>query len=200
MHEVVGTMWLMSARVAVPAAAVLLLTGLAGCGGDDTAPADSLTKDEQTVADNLAAQIVRSGSMSGDASESSVTDEQASCIGEGAVTEVGLDALQDYGIVTEELLVDRGIQGVEMDQGDADALAGVFIGCIDAEALFEQRFLNQLPPGGSEQDRRACVEDAVGEDAVQEVLSASFQGARSRAYPKLERDVAACAEGEGAGQ
>ncbi len=175
---------------------VALLAGLAGCGDDD-ASEPALTKDERTVADNLASQILRSGSMAGGGSSgNAVTDEQATCIGEGAVTEVGLDALQDYGIVTEELLVNRSIQGVEMDAGDADALAGVFVECIDAEVLFEERFLAELPPGGSERERRTCVEDAVDEDAVQEVLSASFQGVDTNVYSKLERAVSACADAE----
>ena len=191
---------LRSARVLVPAA-VLALTTLTGCGGDDEADASSLSKDEQTAADNLASQIVRSGSMAGGgSSRNAVTDEQASCIGEGAVTEVGLEELQSYGILTEELLVDRSIQGVEMEKDDADALARVFVECIDAEALFEQRFLDQLPPRGSEAKQRACVEEAVGADAVQKVLSASFQGRSTRAYGELERAVAACGDGKAAEQ
>ena len=181
---------LRSARVLVPAL-VLALATLTGCGGEDEPDESSLSTDEQTVADNLASQIVRSGSMAGGGS---VTDEQASCIGEGAVTEVGLEELQSYGIVTEELRVDRSIQGVEMEKDDADALAGVFVDCIDAEALFEERFLEQLPTGGSKQERRACVEDAVGVGAVQKVLSASFQGRSTRAYGELQRDVAACGD------
>ena len=185
-----------SARGAAAAvAAVLALGGLAGCGEDEEESGPSLSADERTAADNLAAQITRSGSM-GEA-PSSVTDEQAGCIGEGAVTEVGLGALQDYGIITEDLRVDRSIQGVRMEREHADALAGVFVDCIDAEALFEQRFLDQLPPGDSPADRRACVEEAVDEDAVREVLSASFQGRTSRAYPRLERAVAACADAGG---
>lgn len=190
---------LRSARVLVPAA-VLALTTLTGCGGDDEADPSSLSDDEQTAADNLASQIVRSGSMAGGASGDGVTDEQASCVGEGAVTEVGLEELQSYGILTEDLLVDRSIQGVEMEKDDADALAGVFVDCIDAEALFEERFLDQLPPGGPEQNQRACVEEAVGDDAVQEVLSASFQGRNTRAYGELERTVAACGDGKAAEQ
>lgn len=191
---------LRSARVLVPAV-VLALTTLTGCGGDDEADASSLSKDEQTAADNLASQIVRSGSMAGGgSSRNAATDEEAACIGEGAVTEVGLAELQSYGIVTEDLLVDRSIQGVEMEKDDADALAAVFVECIDAEALFEERFLNQLPPGGSEQQRRACVEEAVGVDAVQDVLSASFQGRNTRAYGELERAVAACGDDKAAEQ
>jgi hypothetical protein len=193
-------MVLRSAGVLVPAA-VLALTMLTGCGGEESAPESSMSKDEQTAAENLASQIVRSGSMAGGgSSRNAVTDEQATCIAEGAVTEVGLEELQSYGIVTEELLVNRSIQGVEMGQVDADALAGVFVDCIDAEALFEERFLNELPSGGSEKEQRACVEEAVTADGVQEVLSASFQGRTSPTYGELQRAVTACGDDTGAEQ
>ena len=183
--------------------ASLLLAVLTGCGGDGSEGADSsstLSADEQKAADNLSAQIIRSGSMSQPVSENSVTEEQADCIAEGAVAEVGLAELQEYGIVTDDLLVNKSIQGVEMDAEDADALAGVFIECIDAEALFEGRFLAGLPKRGSEQDRRACVQEAVVVDAVQEVLAASFRGAPADAYADMQQAVSSCAGGKDQGK
>lgn len=194
-----------SARVAVGTAALLLAT-LAGCGGDEEASTSSLGEDEQTAADNLASQIVRSGSMSGQGTgEGAVTEAQAGCIAEGAVAEVGLGSLQDYGIVTEDLLVNKSIQGVEMEAADADALAGVFVACIDAEALFEKRFLAGLRADTPKKGRpgpqaQRCVEKAVGVGAVEKILSASFQGRSTRAYGKLERKVAACAKGRRGGR
>jgi hypothetical protein len=191
-----------TARLGVPSA-LLLLAVLTGCGGDGGKDADSstrLSEDEQKAAENLSAQIIRSGSMSQPESESSVTKEQAGCIAEGAVAEVGLAELQEYGIVTKDLLVNKSIQGVEMNAQHADALAGVFVECIDAEALFEDRFLAGLPKRGSEQDRRACVQEAVSVDAVQKVLAASFRGARADAYADMQQAVSSCAGGKGRGQ
>lgn len=187
-----------SSRVAASTAA-LLLAVLTGCGGDEEAPSSSLNEDEQKAADNLAAQIVRSGSMSEQsAAENAVTETQATCIAEGAVAQVGLGSLQDYGVITEDLLVNKSIQGVEMGPEDADALAGVFVECVDAEALFEQRFLAGLRAAGSadgpSEKVRGCVEEAVGVGPVEKILSASFQGRSTRAYGKLERRVLACAE------
>jgi hypothetical protein len=184
-------------------AALLLVTGLAGCGGDDDpedAPASSLDQDEQTAADNLAAQIIRSGTMSQDTSSQTITDAQATCVAEGAVADVGLESLQKYRIVTKDLLVNKSIQGVEMNADDADALAGVFVTCIDAEALFEQRFLDAMPSGGSAEERRTCVQSAVDEDAVREILAASFEGRGTGAYATMQEDVSSCAGGKARGQ
>ena len=177
--------------LAVVPAAVLLL---AACGGGDDADSDdgALSADEQTAADNLAAQIIRSGTVSGRGTgDDAVTEQQATCIAEGAVGQVGLGTLQDYGIVTDDLLVNKDIQGVKMSATDADALAGVFVECIDAERLFEKQFLAAQGPKPSEKVRR-CIESAVDEDAVRAALSASFQGRSTPAAEELGKKVSSC--------
>ena len=193
----------MTARMVVPTV-LLALGALTGCGGDDGADPDesasSLSDDEQTAAENLATQIVRSGSVSESDSEDEVDKEQATCIAEGAVEEVGLGELQEYGIVTEDLLVNMSIQGVEMNGEHADALALVFVDCIDAEGLFEERFLAGLPDRGADEDRRECVEEAVSVEEVRKVLAASFQGGRSPAYAAMQEAVSSCTAGRGKGQ
>jgi hypothetical protein len=183
------------------AAVPVLVLLLASCGGGDGDNGEDdpagLSTDEQTAADNLAAQIVRSGSISGqDSAEGAVTEQESTCIAEGAVKEVGLGSLQDYGIVTDDLLVNKDIQGIEMSADDGDALAGVFLDCIDAEALFEKQFLTAL--GAEGPDAEQCVEDAVDSASVREVLSASFQGRDTPAYERLSKKVRACGSPKGA--
>lgn len=186
-------------RAVVPA--LVLVGALAGCGGDDEDPAPpGLTQDERTAADNLAAQIVRSGSVSGaSADDDAVTKEQATCIAEGAVTDVGLDELRGYGILTEDLKVDKSIQGVQMEADDADALAAVFAECIDAEVLFEERFLSTVPPERTDEARR-CLEELIDDDFVVTVLSSSFQGRATGDYERLQKQVTACIGDKDSGQ
>ncbi len=182
------------ARVMVPN--LLLLSLLAGCGGDDQ-PSASRSPEEQTAADNLAAQIVRTGDVSGEsAQKDAVTADQAQCIGEGAVDEVGLTRLQHYGILTKGLKVNKGIQGVKLSRKDARALAGVFVECIDAEALFEKQLLRTLPKS-ERRKARGCVRKAVDTGSVRAVLSASFQRKDARAYDRLRHKVSACTGGKG---
>jgi hypothetical protein len=180
---------------------VLLLATLGGCGDGETEQDRSgLSADEQTAADNLGAQIIRDGSVSGRSSEDgAVTDEQATCIAEGAVTDVGLTVLQGYGILTEELKVDKSIQGVQMQPDDADALAGVFVRCIDAEQLFEERFLSTVPKQRAE-EAAGCLEELIDEEFVVTVLSSSFQGKATGDYDRLQKDLTACTGGKAPGQ
>lgn len=172
------------------ALSVALLLG--ACGADD-----GLSDDERTAADNLAAQISTSGQVAGD---TSVTQEQSECIGTGTVSGVGLEALQGYGIVTDDLKVDKSVQGVEMNEQDAEALAGVFVDCLDTEALFERQFLSGDAAKELTQKERRCVRDVIDEEAVEEVLALSFQGETSRVYQGLQKDLVACTPGGGGGQ
>lgn len=179
------------------AAAVLLLTALAGCSDEPVEDSGSgLSADEQTAADNLAAQIMRSEDISGRASENAVTEDQANCIAERAVTDVGLETLQGYGIVTEDLLVNRQITGVEMGPDDADALAVVFVECLDAEGLFEDQLLAGSS-GSPTDEQRECVEELVDIDAVRAILSTSFQGRTSGLYARLQDEVSQCGDQRG---
>ena len=185
-------------RGAVLAAVLPLL--LAGCGGNGDAPSNGLSADERTAADNLAAQIVRSGQVSGESSaQDAVTAKQAQCVADGAVGRIGLPALEDYGIVTSDLKVNRAIQGVAMSADDASTLADVFVDCVDAEALFEKKFLDALPDGADDAVR-ACVRKAVDTDSVRAVLSARFQGRTAAVFDRLQEKVSACTGRRGPGQ
>ena len=184
-------------RCRVMLSAVLLLAALSGCSDDPAEGSGSgLTADEQTAADNLAAQIMRSEDISGQARENAVTEEQATCIAERAVSDVGLETLQGYGIVTEDLLVNRQITGVEMEAGDADALAVVFVECLDAEGLFEDQLIAGTRGTPTEAQRR-CVEEAVDLDSVRAILSTSFQGRTSGVYARLQDAVSRCTDQRG---
>lgn len=148
----------------------------------------------------LAAQIVRSGQVSGESSaEDAVTPEQARCVAEGAVGKIGVPALQGYGIVTKDLKVNKEIQGVSMSREDADTLAGVFVGCIDAEKLFEKTLLAALP-GDPDQQVQDCVRKAVDTESVTAILSARFQGRTAGAYERLQQKVSACTGRKAPGQ
>lgn len=159
------------------------LTGLTGCGEENEA---ALSDDEQTAANNLAAQILSSGSIADN--KGSVNAAQADCVAQSVILDVGLDRLQSYGIITDDLTVDRTIQGVRMNRADADAMAGVFVDCLDTEELFEKQFVQPArTPAQS-----ACVRAEVDEASVREVLADSFTRAGTRAYDALQRRVKRC--------
>jgi hypothetical protein len=168
---------------------VASLTLLSGCGGSDDEP--GLSDSEQQAADNLSSEILRSGAVTG---KGAVTEAQAGCIGRGTVTEVGVDRLQHYGILSDDLRVDKTIQNVRMAGDDAEALAGVFVGCLDAEKMFEDQFLDGPDAKQLTGAQRRCVADVIDEPTVREALALRFQGKGEQVYATLRARLETCAK------
>lgn len=158
-----------------------LLLALTSCG----------TGDEETAAESLRAEITANSTMAGGAS---VTDDEAGCIADGTVEEVGVQQLKKYQILTDDLKVNQGIENVEMSASDAEALAAVFVDCIDVEALFEEQFTEGAGAAADlSAKQKDCIADAVTEDEVAKVLAASFQGKQNDAYADLQKQMMECA-------
>jgi hypothetical protein len=176
---------------AAPVGALLVLAwSLSACSGSPGAPDDGLTQQQRTVADNLTAEILRSGTVTG---QDAVTAKQASCVARGTVRDVGVDRLRSYGIVTADLKVDKTVQGVRMNRTDSVALAKVFAGCIDTEGMFEDQFLQAPSAKELTDQQRRCIKDAIDEPAVVRALSLSFQGRDNQVYSGLRKRLARCA-------
>lgn len=122
------------------------------------------------------------------------TEEQAECISDGMVDEVGVDKLQEYELLTEDLEINQDANPDDMASEDADALAGVFVDCIDVEEMFAAQFGSaeeELPAEAQE-----CVKEAIDEDAMKDGLSASFQGKEDEGFTKMQEEMMACVMGE----
>lgn len=170
----------MTRRATTRSAIAALVTSLllVGCGSDDDAQATA----------SLKAEILAGNAMTG---SSRITDEQASCVARGAVEEVGTDTLQDYGVLDDDLEVAKKLSEVTLETEDAEALAGTYAGCVDAEKLFEEQVLDQLGEAAKPRVVR-CVRQQISEDVVTQVLAQSFAKADATAYAELTEQLAAC--------
>ncbi len=122
------------------------------------------------------------------------TEEQADCISEGMVDDVGVEKLQEYELLNEDLEINDEANPDDMSEGDADALAGVFVDCIDVEEMFADQFGSgeeELPAEAQE-----CIKDAIDEDAMKDGLSASFQGKEDEGFATMQQEMMACVMGE----
>src|SRR5687768_5668434 len=68
------------------------------------------------------------------------TEEQADCIADGMVDDVGVETLQEYELLDDNLEINEEADPTDMEEGDADALAEVFVDCIDVEEMFAAQF------------------------------------------------------------
>ncbi len=165
----------------VAALLTVCVVALAGCGSDS---------DKQAVA-ALKSQILANNAMTG---SSTISDKQATCIAEGAVDDLGVDTLQDYSILDDDLEVDKKLDEVALKGKDADRLAGVYVTCADVEQIFEERLVDQLSRDNAAARGRieACVTDVVTEDAVRAILAQRFEQADPSAYTALTGKLGDC--------
>ena len=172
----------MKKMAAVLCAAVLTLTA---CGNGD---------DDKAKENIKAAVLEEEGTQLTGGTKP--TEEQADCISDGMVDEVGVDKLQEYDLLNEDLEINDEANPTDMEEGDADALAGVFVDCIDVEEMFAAQF------GEGEQELPAeaqdCIKEAIDEDAMKDGLSASFQGEEDEGFTAMQEEMMACVMG-GAG-
>ncbi len=138
------------------ATGLALLLALGACGsGDDGKAADAIS--ESLTAEND--EVLK------------VTDEQADCVGEGFVDEIGTDKLTEYGILTEDLEASDEALDTKMEQADAEAAAGVLVDCTDAAELFsDAMFQGEDIPA----EAQACIDEALTDDVVEDFFTATF--------------------------
>jgi hypothetical protein len=173
----------MAKTLAVVATLCLALTACGGDGGGGEGNAD-----EEKASANLKAYFLEE---SDDAAGLDITEEQAGCVSDGVVDEIGIDQLQEYGLLTDDLEVEKNaeLDEKEITAGDADSLAGTFVDCVDVKGLITKQ-LGDLPQ--ATQKQKDCISDALTDDALEEMLSQVFQGNEGQATSKLQSKMMAC--------
>ena len=163
----------MAKFAALLCAAALSLTA---CGNED----------DDTAKANISAELQKPSSLGPSASE-----EEADCLAGGMVDEVGAEQLQEYGFLTEDLKVNQEATKFNMDEGDAEAFAGVYLECIDVEqATLEQAAESK----GAEltAKEQTCIQDEVDEETVEQGLVAFFQDEQDKEYAAMQTAAQAC--------
>lgn len=163
-----------STRALLVAGGLALSLTLTACGGGD---------DEQ------AAEAISASMMEQSDTEFPVDEEQADCVGEGLVDEIGVDQLQEYGMLTDDLTVNESVGQVTMEEGDADSAAEVLVGCLDAETMMAEQL------GADDtmtEEQRECMADVLDDDALTTLFSLMLQGKEEEATGDLMEPLMAC--------
>jgi hypothetical protein len=149
---------------------------LAGCGNDD-----------DQAKENIKASIQKE-----ELAGTKVSDEDATCLSDGIVDELGTDKLKEYGLLNDDLEVEEEVSEVKMDEGDADAMADVFVGCVEAEEMLEEQFSSMT--GSLSKEQQDCMKDVLDEEKVKEIMSATFQGDTAGMQQSLQEDFMTCVQ------
>lgn len=162
------------ARVAL--ALALAAGGVAACGEDD-ADGDgggrSLSAEEQAYAEAWAENL------SEDDDGLSLTAEEASCMGEAIMAELGTERFAEAGVEPDDITAadDDNSPGELLGAGaiseaEANAIIDTWEGCVDLAALFAASAVEEFD---LDDDGEACVADALGEgDLVRQGFVVSF--------------------------
>jgi hypothetical protein len=152
--------------------AALLMTVTACGGGDDSADANTA---KSNISDSL---------MEGAGGDDSVFDQDAAdCFGDKVVDEVGVEKLQEYGVLDDDLSVRDDISDTKMSEDDAGKAADAFTDCVDFEEFFEATFA-----GDDETDQEVvdCLREAIDEDRFHDIMKAGFAGDQQAAQEAME--------------
>lgn len=168
-------------RALALALALALSLTLSACSDDS---------DEERAAAALKAEMLADAEMT---TGHNVGDRQTSCVARGMVDDLGVETLQGYDLLTDELRAGESIQGVRLSKNDADALARVFARCMDVETLMERQIIAGLDLPRREQERAArCVRERVTAGQVRRTMSLEFQGVDNPVFRRLRADLRSC--------
>jgi hypothetical protein len=134
--------------------AAVLALALTSCGNDDEA----------------ASKAIAAGVMESNDNTFKVTQEQADCLGDGMVDEIGTDQLVEYGLITEDMKQSEGIDSVEMSDADAESAAGVMQDCADIKKIFTDAMGTGMP-----EEAATCVDEKLTDEVINDFLVAVFQ-------------------------
>lgn len=169
-------------RTPTIAVLVALAATLSACGGggDDAKAADAIS--DSIVSDQNAGSDVMQ-----------VNREDADCIGDGLVDKIGTEQLQEYGLLTEDLKVDKQVTNVKFSTEDAKAATDTLFDCTDVMGMISK----SMPTQGMDEATRKCIEDVLTEDAVRGMFVNMFSGKQDEASQALVEPMMKCAAGQG---
>jgi hypothetical protein len=188
-------------RKTLVAVAALLLT-LTACtddsspntDGDGTSPTPTVssgTPTPDTAREARAKRNIKQGLLDAQSglAGTGVTHQEAECLGDAMVDRVGVDKLQRYDILDDDLKVQPDVEPRNLDPQDADAVAQALTDCIDVGRMITE---GMGTVGQFSQEQRDCLADAVDEDAFREQLSLTLQGKPADLTQGMRGDMMKC--------
>jgi hypothetical protein len=165
------------------AVAALLACTLTACGNDDDA----------TASKNISAAMIKAQkSSTGAAQLLALQKKDADCIGDGLVDKVGIDKLQEYGVLTEDMTTKSSVTEVEMSAADAKSATDVLFGCSDIAT----RMRGAVAKSGSiPKQMQTCVNKVLTEDNLRPMFRKVFEGKQDEAQKALTTPLTKCAAG-----
>ncbi len=147
--------------------------------------------EESEARDSIKASLLDNPDLAG----TELTDEEAGCVSDGMVDDLGVEKLQEYKLLDSDGEVIEDAEPDDFAAEDADALADTIVGCVDVEELLNERMGATMDQMTDEQ--ASCITEAFDEGTIKDIISAGFQGkdATSALPGDLQEKVMGCVGG-----
>jgi hypothetical protein len=159
---------------------VLTATLLGGCSGGEEAEAKT------AISDFLMAQ-------QDDAQMIPLERAEADCISGDMVDGIGVDRLQEYGLLDQDGSVPEQAQTPEMSQGDSEVMVDAMFACTDVMQTMRDELSTAM--GGQTPEVQECLRGALTERLVRDVLVSTFSGDEEGAQRQLMGPLGGCVTG-----
>lgn len=163
-------------KTLVASVLAVLTLSLAGCGGssDDAEAAKAISDSIMEEQGKAASDVFV------------MKREEADCIGEGFVDNIGTEQLQDYGFLTEDLKTADKMSDVKMSAEDAQSAADTLFDCADVQQMMSKA-MGDVPAEAKE-----CLDEVMTEDALRKMFTLMFSGKQEQASQELIQPMMEC--------
>lgn len=150
--------------------------------------------DEDTAAKSISATMMKQQKQgtSGAGDLVHLDQKDADCVGNGLVAKIGTDKLQKYGVLDDNMQMNKNITSVKMSPQDADKAANTFLACTDVMKTMDQAITQS---GALDPKVKACIDKALTKGAVHDMFVAMFEGQQQQATKALTAKLMHCAMG-----
>lgn len=154
--------------------AVLLLP-LTACGNGDEEKAkkaiSTMMRDEGTAGQKL-------------------SKKEADCVGDRLVDGIGIEKLQEYDLLTEDLKANKDTSDdIKMSKKDAGSAASALVDCVDLVKAVTESAGTQFNA-----EQKACLEKTITKSLLREMFTSLFQGQGEAATKAILTPMMECAQ------
>jgi hypothetical protein len=115
---------------------------------------------------------------------------EADCIAGDMVDGIGVDGLQGYGLLDEDVSVDEQARSPEMSQEDSQVMVDAMFDCTDVMQAMRDQLATAT--GGQSPEVQQCLDGALTEQLVRDVLASTFAGDAAGAQRQLMAPLGDC--------
>lgn len=153
----------------------LLLLPVAACGNAD----------EEKARKAISAMMREEGTAG-----QKLSKKEADCVGERLVEGIGVEKLQEYDLLTEDLKANKDTSDdIKMSKKDAGSAASALVDCVDVV-----KAVTESAGTDFDAEQKACLQRTITKSLLREMFTDLFQGQGEAATKTILTPMMECAQ------